>query len=67
MSILSIFINFFLILVYFLQAMDIGRERDDKGLHHELDKEGLMGLPPGLDKSGIANYVPSQRLEWKRY
>merc|ERR1719210_209840 len=44
------------------------QERDaDKGLHHELDKEALMALPPGLDKSGIANYVPNQRLEWKRY
>ena len=43
--------------------MDLGR--DDKG--HELDKEALLGLPPGLDKSGIANYVPNQRLEWKRY
>ena len=21
----------------------------------------------GFDKSGIANYVPNQRLEWKRY
>merc|ERR1719210_2296919 len=44
------------------------QERDaDKGLHHDMDKDGLMALPPGLDKSGIANYVPSQRLEWKRY
>merc|ERR1712110_547470 len=31
-----------------------------------MDKD-MIGLPPGLDKSGIANYVPSQRLEWKRY
>jgi hypothetical protein len=40
-------------------------DRDD-----DLDKDGnlLQGLSPGgLDKSGIANYVPSQRLEWKRY
>ncbi len=34
---------------------------------HDLDKEGMMGMPPGMDKSGIANYVPNQRLEWKRY
>ena len=46
--------------------MDLGRERDDKGMPHGLDKD-MMDLPPGLDKSGIANYVPSQRLEWKRY
>lgn len=45
--------------------MDVGRG-DDKGHHGDMDKEGMMGLP-GLDKSGIANYVPSQRLEWKRY
>ena len=25
------------------------------------------GPPPGLDRAGIANYVPNQRLEWKRY
>ena len=50
----------------FFQAMDLGRERDDKGMPHGLDKD-MMDLPPGLDKSGIANYVPSQRLEWKRY
>merc|ERR1719429_511890 len=53
-------------------ALDLARERQeldsDKGLHGNMDKDdGLMGLPPGLDKSGIANYVPSQRLEWKRY
>lgn len=53
-------------------ALDLARERQerdsDKGLHANMDKDdGLMGLPPGLDKSGIANYVPSQRLEWKRY
>ena len=54
--------------------MDIGRERErerereEKGMHPDMDKDGMMaGLPPGLDKSGIANYVPSQRLEWKRY
>ena len=51
-------------------ALDMARERQerdaDKGLHHDMDKDGLMALPPGLDKSGIANYVPSQRLEWKR-
>ena len=52
-------------------ALDLARERQerdsDKGLHANMDKDdGLMGLPPGLDKSGIANYVPSQRLEWKR-
>ncbi len=30
---------------------------------------GILPLPPGLDKGspGIANYVPNQRLEWKRY
>ena len=46
--------------------MDLGRDRDDKGMPQDFDKE-LLALPPGLDKSGIANYVPSQRLEWKRY
>ena len=46
--------------------MDLGREREEKGMPHGLDKD-MMDLPPGLDKSGIANYVPSQRLEWKRY
>ena len=31
-------------------------------------ENGLMGLPPGMDKNNIANYVPNQqRLEWKRY
>lgn len=46
-------------------AMDLGRERgDDKGIPHDLEKEMMA---QGLDKSGIANYVPSQRLEWKRY
>merc|ERR1719264_2502658 len=45
--------------------MDLGRERgDDKGIPHDLEKEMMA---QGLDKSGIANYVPSQRLEWKRY
>jgi hypothetical protein len=45
--------------------MDLGRERgDDKGMPHDLEKEMMA---QGLDKSGIANYVPSQRLEWKRY
>merc|ERR1711953_1409094 len=40
----------------------------DKGLHGNMDKhDGLMGLPPGLDKPDLANYVPNQRLEWKRY
>merc|ERR1719414_1538432 len=45
--------------------MDLGREQE-KGMPHDMEKE-MMNLPPGLDKSGIANYVPSQRLEWKRY
>merc|ERR1740123_832217 len=45
--------------------MDLGREQE-KGMPHDMDKD-MIGLPPGLDKSGIANYVPSQRLEWKRY
>ena len=51
--------------------------------HIEQMKEGLMPIPPGLlpsgpspgggekgspgGSSGIANYVPNQRLEWKRY
>lgn len=42
-------------------------DRDDKGLHHDLDKDMMGQLPPGLDKSALANYVPNQRLEWKRY
>ena len=51
--------------LFFQQAMDLGRERgDDKGMPHDLEKEMMA---QGLDKSGIANYVPSQRLEWKRY
>lgn len=48
-------------------ALDLGRDREDKaGMPDDFDKD-MLPLPPGLDKSGIANYVPSQRLEWKRY
>ena len=46
--------------------MDLGREQE-KGMPHDMMDKEMMNLPPGLDKSGIANYVPSQRLEWKRY
>ena len=27
----------------------------------------LASLPPGIEKSRLADYVPNQRLEWKRY
>ena len=27
----------------------------------------LASLPPGIDKNRLADYVPNQRLEWKRY
>lgn len=48
--------------------MNLGQRSEEKGmLHHDIDKEDMLPLPPGMDKSGIANYVPSQRLEWKRY
>lgn len=41
------------------------RVMDDKnqGNLSDSEKDSFMGL----DKSGIANYVPNQRLEWKRY
>ena len=44
-------------------------ERLFKGLPDgdSLKETSLLPLPPGMDKSGIANYVPNQRLEWKRY
>ena len=48
------------------QQMNMDREGEKGLLHHDLDKD-MLPLPPGLDKSALANYVPSQRLEWKRY
>ncbi|TRY73237.1 hypothetical protein TCAL_02562 [Tigriopus californicus] len=37
---------------------------DEKMLDNDLDKDnGMMNM----DKNNIANYVPNQRLEWKRY
>ena len=37
-----------------------GLDDNDKGNSSDTEKDGF-------DKSGIANYVPNQRLEWKRY
>jgi hypothetical protein len=38
-------------------------EKSHGGNSSDTEKDGFGGL----DKSGIANYVPNQRLEWKRY
>jgi len=49
-------------------AMDLGRSREDIDKHRELDKESMLSLSAsGLGKPDLANYVPNQRLEWKRY
>jgi hypothetical protein len=62
--------------VYYLSFQHSLEMRQDK-MHGLNDlKQGLLPMPPGLlpngpgqDKEGegIANYVPNQRLEWKRY
>ena len=47
---------------------DLGRSREDIDKHRELDKESMLSLSAsGLGKPDLANYVPNQRLEWKRY
>ena len=50
--------------------MDLGRAAEDK--HRELsnmEKESMLNSlsASGLSKPDLANYVPNQRLEWKRY
>lgn len=47
-----------------------GPLNDNDKLHDDdMEKEGngMMHLPPGLDRHQLANYVPNQKLEWKRY
>ena len=47
---------------------DLGRSREDIDKHRDLDKESMLSLSAsGLGKPDLANYVPNQRLEWKRY
>ena len=34
----------------------------------DAERESILAqLPPGIEKSRLADYVPNQRLEWKRY
>ena len=34
----------------------------------DAERENILAqLPPGIEKSRLADYVPNQRLEWKRY
>ena len=55
-------------------GMTLGRPpmNDNDKLHDDdLEKDGNgmmhMQLPPGMGRDQLANYVPSQKLEWKRY
>ena len=55
----------------FLNISDLARRAEDIDKLRQggdLDKESMLSLSAsGLGKSDLANYVPNQRLEWKRY
>ena len=56
------------IYIYCPFLTDLGRRDEDIDKHRELDKESMLSLSAsGLGKPDLANYVPNQRLEWKRY
>ena len=51
-----------------MAAMDLGRTKDNaEDGPHDFDKEAMLSMAGGLGKPDLANYVPNQRLEWKRY
>ena len=48
--------------------MDLGRTKENaEDGPHDFDKEAMLSMAGGLGKPDLANYVPNQRLEWKRY
>ena len=51
-----------------MAAMDLGRSKENaEDGPHDFDKEAMLSMAGGLGKPDLANYVPNQRLEWKRY
>jgi len=51
-----------------MAAMDLGRTKENaEDGPHDFDKEAMLSMAGGLGKPDLANYVPNQRLEWKRY
>lgn len=50
-----------------MAAMDLGRPKERTDDEHDFDKEAMLSMSGGLGKPDLANYVPNQRLEWKRY